>query len=166
MDIQGSWTGAVMNGVPAALQNRDPACAAAQVNSRHLHHFLQIPQSLWLRDFSYVPMVCRFSPCALLRCFRHFSDAVSAILTYDFTNGFTNASRCCDSTPPDSPLVQVCLCRKEILLQASLKTAPASSLPADWAPYVIQSRSWWWLRGKNKMAGSLKNSFEIDLKIC
>ena len=24
-----------MNGVPGALQNRDPACAAAQVNSRH-----------------------------------------------------------------------------------------------------------------------------------
>jgi len=35
---QGSRTGAVVNDVPGARQSRDPACAAAQVNSPRLHH--------------------------------------------------------------------------------------------------------------------------------
>ena len=66
-----------MNGVPGALQNRDPACRARQVNSRHI------------------------ARCAATRlhgaCGRTRSAgqlppffAISTILTCIFTNGFTN----------------------------------------------------------------------------
>ncbi len=41
-----------MNGVPGALQNRDPACAAAQVNSRRLVAVITISMRIFTNGFT------------------------------------------------------------------------------------------------------------------
>ena len=44
-----------MNGVPGALQNRDPACAAAQVNSRRLVAVSTILTCIFTNEFTNAP---------------------------------------------------------------------------------------------------------------
>ena len=71
-----------MNGVPGALQNRDPACRARQVNSRHIARYA----ATRLHGACGLPRTAVNSRYLL---------AVSTILT----RFFTNAPRCHGSMP-------------------------------------------------------------------
>ena len=66
----GCRTGAGVNGVPGARQSRDPACAAAQVDSPRLHQS-ENPVDECRRDFRFVLFILQFSVFII-----HFPDKI------------------------------------------------------------------------------------------